>query len=82
MSSVKKSTDTVKWREMIDIDHQPKQLELDHHHDDQIDSGSSRMMHREYGAAYPTKDMPGIPRSVSRCLTGPTKKPDVTVRRH
>ena len=27
MSSIKESTDTVKWREMIDIDHQPKQLD-------------------------------------------------------
>jgi hypothetical protein len=27
MSTIKESTDTVKWREMIDIDHQPKQLD-------------------------------------------------------
>ena len=27
-ASVKESTDMVKWREMIDIDHQPKQLEM------------------------------------------------------
>ncbi len=29
-ASVKESTDTVKWRKMIDIYHQKKHLELDH----------------------------------------------------